>query len=60
MELLNSEPSRRNANFRTLLAPAGNSTDVAISLDSFRVVHEHFSNSVYGFFSRETSGISGY
>ncbi|GJZ95438.1 retrovirus-related pol polyprotein from transposon TNT 1-94, partial [Tanacetum coccineum] len=44
------EPSRKTVNFRTLLAPAGNRADVAISLESFRVVYERLSNNVYGFF----------
>ncbi|GJR52505.1 ethylene-responsive transcription factor ERF027-like protein [Tanacetum coccineum] len=39
-----------NANFHNLVAPAGNGTDVTISLQSVRVVIEQFANSVYGFF----------
>ncbi|GJR11991.1 reverse transcriptase domain-containing protein [Tanacetum coccineum] len=33
-KLVTGEPSRNSVNFRTLLAPAGNEDDVAISLDS--------------------------
>nr|GEU37081.1 retrotransposon protein, putative, Ty1-copia subclass [Tanacetum cinerariifolium] len=47
--LLKGEPSRKSVNFRTLLASAGNRADVAISLESVRVVHERLSNNVYGF-----------
>nr|GEV61536.1 hypothetical protein [Tanacetum cinerariifolium] len=50
VKLVTDEPSRKNVNFCTLLAPAGNEADVAISLESVRVVSEHFANSVYGFF----------
>nr|GEU62777.1 hypothetical protein [Tanacetum cinerariifolium] len=48
--LLKGEPSRKTVNFHTLLARAGNRADVAISLESVRVVHERLSNNVYGFF----------
>ncbi|GJV33970.1 nucleotide-binding alpha-beta plait domain-containing protein [Tanacetum coccineum] len=45
------EPSRKSVNFRTLLASTGNRADVAISLESVRVVHKRLINNVYGFSS---------
>ncbi|GJS27758.1 hypothetical protein Tco_0488378 [Tanacetum coccineum] len=39
-KMLNDEPSRKTVNFRTLLAPIGNKADIAISMESIRVVHE--------------------
>ncbi|GKD39127.1 retrovirus-related pol polyprotein from transposon TNT 1-94 [Tanacetum coccineum] len=45
-----SPKTRKGVNFRTLLALADSGVDVAISLDSIRIVHERFSNSVYEFF----------
>ncbi|GJR48117.1 hypothetical protein Tco_1316220 [Tanacetum coccineum] len=48
--LLKSETSRKSVNFHTLLSPAGNGADVAISIESVSVVHERLSNIVYGFF----------
>ncbi|GJR24893.1 cytochrome P450 [Tanacetum coccineum] len=49
-KLVIREPSRKSVNFCTLLAPAANRADVAISLESVRAVSEHFDNTVYGFF----------
>ncbi|GKA16243.1 hypothetical protein Tco_0695990 [Tanacetum coccineum] len=49
-KLLNGESSGKTVNFRTLLAPASNGVAVAISMESVRVVHKKFSNTVYGFF----------
>ncbi|GJT86648.1 hypothetical protein Tco_1068365, partial [Tanacetum coccineum] len=48
-KLINVEPSRKSVNFRTLLAPAGNVEDVAISMELVCVVHERLSDIVYGF-----------
>ncbi|GJZ03028.1 putative polygalacturonase, partial [Tanacetum coccineum] len=48
-KLLNGEPSLKSFNFRTLLASARNGADVAISLESVRVVHKRLSDTVYGF-----------
>nr|GEY24690.1 putative reverse transcriptase domain-containing protein [Tanacetum cinerariifolium] len=39
-KLVTGEPSRKNVNFRTLLGPAGNRADVAISLESVRAISE--------------------
>ncbi|GKC11044.1 hypothetical protein Tco_1007826 [Tanacetum coccineum] len=49
-KLVTREPRKKTVNFRTLLSPASNRSDVAISLESVRAVSEHFANSVYGFF----------
>ncbi|GJW75794.1 retrotransposon protein, putative, ty1-copia subclass [Tanacetum coccineum] len=51
-----SPKTRKGVNFRTLLALADSGVDAAISLDSVRIVHERFSNSVYEFCSSKTSG----
>nr|GFB41320.1 hypothetical protein [Tanacetum cinerariifolium] len=37
-------------NFRTLLSPASNGSEVAISLESIRAVSKRSANLVYGFF----------
>ncbi|GJX72047.1 hypothetical protein Tco_0309218, partial [Tanacetum coccineum] len=50
VKLLNDDPSRKNVNFRTLLAPVGNEADVAISLESVQAVRECFVDSFYGIF----------
>ncbi|GJW90688.1 reverse transcriptase domain-containing protein [Tanacetum coccineum] len=39
-KLVTGEPSRKSVNFRTLLTPAGNEADVAISLESVGAVSE--------------------
>ncbi|GJS96811.1 hypothetical protein Tco_0803779 [Tanacetum coccineum] len=44
------EPSRKNVNFHSLVAPTGNAGDVDLSLESVGLVSEHFQNSVYRFF----------
>ncbi|GJX69188.1 hypothetical protein Tco_0304915 [Tanacetum coccineum] len=49
-KLVTREPSKKTVNFRTLLSPASNRSDVAISLESIRAISERFANSVYGFF----------
>ncbi|GKA18655.1 hypothetical protein Tco_0698570 [Tanacetum coccineum] len=49
-KLVTGEPSRKSMNFRTLIAPAGNGADVAISLESIRDIRERYANMVYGFF----------
>ncbi|GJV78366.1 hypothetical protein Tco_1509950 [Tanacetum coccineum] len=49
-KLVTGKPSRKYANFHTLLWPADNGADVVVSLESGRAISEHFSNSVYGFF----------
>ncbi|GJQ93972.1 hypothetical protein Tco_0005111 [Tanacetum coccineum] len=48
--LVYGESSRKNINFRTLVAPAGNGADVAIPLEFIRATSEGFSNSAYGLF----------
>ncbi|GKB19337.1 beta-caryophyllene synthase, partial [Tanacetum coccineum] len=48
--LVTREPSRKSMNFRTLITPAGNRADVAVPLESIRVVSEWFAYSAYGFF----------
>ncbi|GJZ46981.1 hypothetical protein Tco_0600813, partial [Tanacetum coccineum] len=42
--IVTSEPSRKSVNFRTLIAPAGNRADVAISLESIRDISERYAN----------------
>ncbi|GKC83605.1 hypothetical protein Tco_1139322, partial [Tanacetum coccineum] len=49
-KLITGEPSRKTVNFRTLLSPARNGADVAISLESVRAISERFANTFYGFF----------
>lgn len=49
-KLFKGDTSRKGANFRPLPGPASNKVDVAVSRDSVHVVHERFSNTVYGFF----------
>nr|GEZ01527.1 hypothetical protein [Tanacetum cinerariifolium] len=49
-KLVTREPSRKAANFRTLLWPAGNGADVTVSLESVQAISEHFANFVYGVF----------
>ncbi|GKB74261.1 acidic leucine-rich nuclear phosphoprotein 32 family member A [Tanacetum coccineum] len=44
------KPFTQRKNFRALLARENSRADIAITLDSVRVVNERFSNSVYGFF----------
>ncbi|GKB22324.1 putative reverse transcriptase domain-containing protein [Tanacetum coccineum] len=48
-KLLTGELSRKYVNFHTMVAPTGNGANVAISMDSVRVVHEQLSNTVYEF-----------
>ncbi|GKC97825.1 putative reverse transcriptase domain-containing protein, partial [Tanacetum coccineum] len=48
--LLKGELIRKGLNFRTLITHAGNEADVAVSLESIRVVSEQYVNSAYGFF----------
>ncbi|GJR41701.1 WAT1-related protein [Tanacetum coccineum] len=45
-KLVTGEPSRKIVNFRTLLAPAGKGAHVAISLEPFQAISEHFANTV--------------
>lgn len=47
---LNGDPSNKVANFRILIAPAGNWADIAVSKESILQVKERFNNTVYGFF----------
>nr|GEU41862.1 retrotransposable element Tf2 [Tanacetum cinerariifolium] len=42
-KLVIGEPSRKSVNFCTLIAPGGNGADVAISLESIRVISERSS-----------------
>ncbi|GJZ47268.1 hypothetical protein Tco_0601100, partial [Tanacetum coccineum] len=49
-KLFKGDKSGKVANFRTLLALAGNGADVAVSLGSVQAVHERFSNTAYGSF----------
>nr|GEZ49552.1 hypothetical protein [Tanacetum cinerariifolium] len=44
------ESSRRSVNFRTLITPMGNGTDVAIPLESIRAISKQYDNMAYGFF----------
>nr|GFA46071.1 hypothetical protein [Tanacetum cinerariifolium] len=48
--LLRGEPKRKGLNFRTLITQARNGADVAVRLESTRVVSERYANSAYGFF----------
>ncbi|GKF95264.1 hypothetical protein Tco_0287999, partial [Tanacetum coccineum] len=49
-KLFTSESSRKSVNFRTLITPVGNRTDVVISLESIKAISECFFNTAYGFF----------
>ncbi|GJT80281.1 hypothetical protein Tco_1054623 [Tanacetum coccineum] len=49
-KLVSGEPSRKLANFCTLLWPTDNGADVVVSLEFVRAISERFANSVYGFF----------
>ncbi|GJT32738.1 beta-caryophyllene synthase [Tanacetum coccineum] len=51
--LVTGEPSTKNINLHTLLAPAGNGADVAILLVSVRAFRECFANFTYGFYLRK-------
>ncbi|GJX78781.1 putative ribonuclease H-like domain-containing protein [Tanacetum coccineum] len=48
--LLNGESKRKGLNFHTLITQAGNGANVAIWLESIRVVSERYANSDCGFF----------
>nr|GEY31832.1 hypothetical protein [Tanacetum cinerariifolium] len=48
--LINGKQSKKAANFRTLVAPAGNGADGTTSIESLLEVKEHYEISVYGFF----------
>ncbi|GJU24937.1 putative reverse transcriptase domain-containing protein [Tanacetum coccineum] len=52
-KLITGEPSRKTVNFRTLLSPARNGANVAISLEYVRPISERFANTIYGFFLRK-------
>ncbi|GJY86503.1 hypothetical protein Tco_0500529 [Tanacetum coccineum] len=45
---LKGDMTRKSVNFRTLIAPVGNGTDVAISLESIQAISELFANTAYG------------
>ncbi|GKA91613.1 zinc finger, CCHC-type containing protein, partial [Tanacetum coccineum] len=49
-KLFIGESSRKSVNFRTLISPAGNATDVVVPLESIRAFSERFDNTAYGFF----------
>ncbi|GKE42174.1 hypothetical protein Tco_1469458 [Tanacetum coccineum] len=49
-KFLKGKLSRKSINFLTLVAPASNGADVAISMKSVRIVHERICNTMYGFF----------
>ncbi|GKC67737.1 CENP-B homolog protein 2-like protein [Tanacetum coccineum] len=44
---------RKCVNFRTLITPARNGIDVAVSVDSIRVISKRFVNTAYSFFLRK-------
>ncbi|GKD51415.1 putative reverse transcriptase domain-containing protein [Tanacetum coccineum] len=44
------ESTRKSVNFRTLITPARNGIDVAVPVESIRVISERFVNTAYGFF----------
>ncbi|GJS78332.1 putative ribonuclease H-like domain-containing protein [Tanacetum coccineum] len=48
--LVTGESSRKSVNFRTLLAPARDGVDVAISVEYVQAISERFANTVFGFF----------
>ncbi|GJU23626.1 hypothetical protein Tco_1156968 [Tanacetum coccineum] len=45
---LKGDMTRKSVNFRTLIVPTGNGTDVAISLESIQAISELFANTAYG------------
>nr|GEV60475.1 hypothetical protein [Tanacetum cinerariifolium] len=47
---INSKPSRKKVNVRTLFTPKGNVIDVVILVDFIRAISERFSNTTYGYF----------
>ncbi|GKD46443.1 reverse transcriptase domain-containing protein, partial [Tanacetum coccineum] len=49
-KLFTGKSSRKSVNFRTLIMPAGNGTDVIVPLESIRSISERFSNTAYSFF----------
>ncbi|GKA28065.1 retrovirus-related pol polyprotein from transposon TNT 1-94 [Tanacetum coccineum] len=49
-KFLKGKLSRKSINFLTLVAPASNGADIAISMKSVRIVHERICNTMYGFF----------
>ncbi|GJX15804.1 putative RNA-directed DNA polymerase [Tanacetum coccineum] len=49
-KLFTGESIRKSVNFRTLITPARNETDVVVSLESIRGISERFVNTAYGFF----------
>ncbi|GKD92763.1 hypothetical protein Tco_1372600, partial [Tanacetum coccineum] len=49
-KLFIGESSRKSLNFRTLITPTRNGTDVAVLLESIRAISERFVNTAYGFF----------
>nr|GEY89376.1 putative reverse transcriptase domain-containing protein [Tanacetum cinerariifolium] len=52
-DLPNGKSSKKTVNFRSLVAPAGNEANVAISLTLVLEVNERFSNSAYEFSSND-------
>ncbi|GJR63783.1 hypothetical protein Tco_1505945 [Tanacetum coccineum] len=49
-KLLTGELNWKSVNFRTLIEPAWNGADVAITFESIRAINKHYANTVYGFF----------
>ena len=47
---INSEPSKKIVNFRTLISRTGNEVDVTIPIKFVLEVKERFENYVYGLF----------
>ncbi|GKB31171.1 retrotransposon protein, putative, unclassified [Tanacetum coccineum] len=45
-----SVEGRKSVNFRTLITPMGNGTDVAVPLESIRAISKRLNNTAYGFF----------
>ncbi|GKC77564.1 hypothetical protein Tco_1128338 [Tanacetum coccineum] len=45
-----SVEGRKSVNFRRLITPTGNGTDVAVPLESIRAISKRLNNTAYGFF----------